>query len=98
MNVDDNDYIVTKFTTLILLLFYLTLATVVQRLSFGLVHHRLWVQIPVSSQKFQCYFSKPYDVQEASIEIINLMILQDSKHEQFKMSSQMSPPDILTRG
>ncbi len=49
------------------------MASVAQRLSFGLVHHRLWVQIPVTSKYFQCGISKPCD----------------SKHEQIKMSSEM---------
>ncbi len=67
-----------------------TLASVVQRLRFGLVRHRLWVQIPVSSQNFQCILWKLFDAQVAGIKF-NQKILHNSKHEQFKMSSEMSP-------
>ncbi len=48
----------------------------------------LWVQMPVTSQNVQCGFSKPFDVQVAGIKL-NRKILQNSKHEQFKMSSEM---------
>ncbi len=46
------------------------------------------------SQHFQCVFSKPFDAQVAEIKL-NQKILQNSKHEQFKMPSAMSPADIL---
>ncbi len=75
--IDNIDLIATLFHTM---------ASVVQSLSFGLVRHRLWVQISVGSQNFQCVLWKPFHVQVAGIKL-NQKILQNSKHKQFKMSS-----------